>query len=165
MKLGVRCYEVVGRRKCRRWASHIFAGHGYCTQHMNQIQPPEPVVEGPRCWQVIGIIDGYDAVHYHKCFEREPGDYGSDPNHCELWPTAQKRWRFKVRDWEISPSMCGESLTSEEYERIEATMLKILPVPEWVAHGRAWVAAGRPHGRANDRFEREYRRKNKACID
>ena len=100
-------------------------------------------------WLVIGVIDSYDALHFHKVLDGERAAL-----HDDFWPHIHhKRWRFKVRDWELDTSiMTKGSLTEEDCERVEALMRKILVVPEWVRRGDAWVAAGRPHGKAAERF-------------
>jgi hypothetical protein len=103
-------------------------------------------VKRRKCWLVLGIVDSNGALHHHKLLEDEDGLIPTNnPAHEELWPMAQKRWRFKVSDWELNKSILSKgNLTQEECEQIEALMRRILPVPRWVRHGDAWVAAGRP---------------------
>ncbi len=110
------------------------------------------------CWYVIGVIDSNDALHHHKVLDGE-----SLPHHSDLWPHVHhKRWRFKVRDWDIDSSVLAEnSLNEEDYARIDALMRKILVVPEWVRRGDAWEAAGRPHGRAGAKFDRDWEKAEK----
>lgn len=101
-------------------------------------------------------MDSYGAIHYHKCYERDFGEIGHDPNHFDLWPMVTKRWRFNVRHWELTKSVESGAMTQEDYEVVEARMRKILPIPKWVARGDAWEAAGRPQGL--EKFEREFER-------
>lgn len=93
------------------------------------------------CWLVIGVVDSYGAVHCKKIY-----DFGGDnPTHYDLWPMIQKRWRFKVSDWQIDKSpLSKENLTAEDCEAILSRMRKIVKVPHWVLQGEAWHKAGRP---------------------
>lgn len=112
-----------------------------------------------QCDFVIGIVDAYGAIHYEKlsCNDRK------SQFHAHYWPTqTHKRWRFKVRDWQLDDSMLSEvKLNEEDAEKVEALMRKILKVPEWVLRGDAWEAAGRPRGEAYEKFLRDFERKQR----
>lgn len=115
--------------------------------------PPAPMKtnEKEEPWMVIGVIDSYGAIHLKKHF------MGDTLDHSALWPTAQKRFRFVIKDWDLLRSpLSKESISPEEAEDVIAAIRKILTPPEWVLRGEAWEAAGRPHGKAGDRFDRDY---------
>lgn len=105
------------------------------------------------CHVVLGIVDSYGAVHCHKLYLEDR----SHPDHVTLWPVAQKRFRFMVRDWDIQKSpLSAVDFTAEDCEAIQSKMRKILLVPEWVLKGEAWNAAGRPRGKAQERFNKKW---------
>ena len=103
------------------------------------------------CWQVIGIVDSYGAVHCEKLYGF---DFSAD--HNTFWRGRLKRWRFYVYDWKLDTSCLGDNLDPEDVEAVMNKMRKILPIPLWVQKNDAWEAAGRPHGKAGDKFEKSW---------
>lgn len=112
----------------------------------------------PKCWLVIGVIDAYGAIHYHKIMDGER----NYPDHAGLWPHIHhKRWRFKVSDWECDKSpLAAVPMEEADYLAVLEKMRKVLPIPRWVAEGEAWEAAGRPRGKAYDRFLDKWEKAN-----
>lgn len=113
---------------------------------------------------VIGYIDSYGAIH-SKFIEFK--DKYTSPNHNYYWPTQHhKLWRFNSHGWDLSNSVLGKDrLTPEDADKVmEFLRTKLIP-PEWVLHGEAWEAAGRPRGKAQDKFEREYQKKKLKRVD
>lgn len=106
-----------------------------------------------KVWQVLGYVDAYGAVHYHKIFD---GDDHA-PNHADLWPTvSHNRFRFIVSDWNLTSFRSNEKFDPEATDAILRKMEKILPVPDWVCWGNFWEAKGRPHGVRGDRVRGQW---------
>ena len=111
----------------------------------------------PYMW-VIGVIDAYGAVHAKGI---KLG--ASVQMHSSYWPEVHhKRWRFLVRDWDLQPGLGTKAadFTEEEIASIMRAVEKLAEKPYWVRKGEAWEAAGRPRGKAQDKFLKEWEKKN-----
>lgn len=109
--------------------------------------------EKPKIFWVIGVIDHQGAVHCKAI---------NEDTHCIMhsfyWPnTHHKRWRFQVSEWSFHRTL-GEpwTMTDEEREAIMRQIEKHAVKPRWVLEGEEWDAAGRPRGKAQDKFLREF---------
>lgn len=109
-------------------------------------------------WQYLGIVDAYGAVHSHPLY-----GFNNEETHCELWPFAQKRWRFVISDWGITKSVLSkENLTEEDCEAIMNHMERKAGKykPRWARQGDAWNAAGRIRGEAYEKWLAEWEKNN-----
>lgn len=104
---------------------------------------------------IVGVIDSYGAVHCKKVFMG-----GNKIMHGSLFPSEHhKRWRFLVREWDLTVSPGSDSLSPEDFEASLQAVKKIVSPPEWVLQGEAWEAAGRPTGEAYEKFLKNYEKK------
>jgi hypothetical protein len=106
---------------------------------------------------VIGYVDAYGAIHYKKL------RLGDNNFHGDYWPTVKsKRWRFLIKDWELSKGIIGEvAITEAEAEDILALMRKVVKPPEWVLWGEVWEKAGRPYGDAQAKLREKWEKSRK----
>jgi hypothetical protein len=109
-------------------------------------------------WQFIGVVDSYGAVLSQPLY-----GFNNEPTHEELWPYAQKRWRFVISDWSINKSILSkENLTDEDCEAVLSHMEKKAAhlKPRWARQGDAWDAAGRPRGKKYEKWLADWEEKN-----
>ena len=63
-------------------------------------------------------------------------------------------------DWNLDKSLLSQlPLSKEDVESIINKMYKIVEVPEFIRRGDAWDKAGRPRGKAGDRFDKDWNKK------
>jgi hypothetical protein len=107
-------------------------------------------------WLIIGIIDAYGAIHHQPIYHGRPNQ---SQCHEHYWPDAHhKRWRFIMRDWDLSISVLSkDTITPEEAQDIEAHIRKRYTPPNWFLKGEEWEALGRPReGKAYEKFEKKW---------
>jgi hypothetical protein len=111
-------------------------------------------------WQLVGVVDAYDAVHFVEVRDSE-----DPPYHAKLWPTAQKRWRFYLRQWELDKSVLStQELTDENCEAIERAIRKKFTPPRWYLWGEFWDQNGRPqHGKERDKLIKKFEKIHGKC--
>ena len=112
---------------------------------------------------IVGVIDSYGAIHSIAV------KTGDQAYHESQWPTAKKRWRFLISEWQLTKSPFSEmDITPEEAEAVIAHVRKKVKPPLWVVEGEEWEAAGRvrsgPKWEALNKKRESRRRRSKSTL-